>query len=96
MFLEKKPFIAKIALVGIGFVFGLGLMIAGMSQRTNIYGFLELNSEWNPSLLFVLMTGVSINLVTFNIIRRLVYSLDYVENSQLMDKKSRILKVKLL
>jgi hypothetical protein len=44
MVLEKKPFIAKIALIGIGFVFGLGLMIAGMSQRTNIYGFLELSS----------------------------------------------------
>lgn len=72
MFLEKRPFIAKVALVGIGFVFGLGLMIAGMSQRANIYGFLELNSEWNPSLLFVLMTGVSINLVTFNIIKRIV------------------------
>lgn len=72
MFLEKKPFIAKVALVGIGFVFGLGLMIAGMSQRTNIYGFLELSSEWNPSLLFVLMTGVTINLITFNIIKRVV------------------------
>ena len=72
MFLEKKPFIAKIALIGIGFVIGLGLMIAGMSQRTNIYGFLELNSEWNPSLLFVLMTGVTISLITFNIIKRVV------------------------
>jgi hypothetical protein len=35
-----KPFIAKVALFCIGMIFGCGLMIAGMTQRTNIFGFL--------------------------------------------------------
>jgi hypothetical protein len=43
-------------------------MIAGMSQRTKIYGFLTLDRNWDPSLLFVLMTGVLINAITFNVI----------------------------
>jgi hypothetical protein len=47
-------------------------MIAGMSQRTKIYGFLTLDSKWDPSLLFVLMTGVLINIITFNLIIKFV------------------------
>ena len=69
---KAKPFIAKLALFVIGIIFGWGLMIAGMSQRANIYGFLELNRNWDPSLLFVLMTGVLFNLVTFTLIRKLM------------------------
>ncbi len=45
-------------------------MLAGMSQRTKIYSFLELNKKWDPSLLFVLMSGVLVNLVTFTIMRK--------------------------
>lgn len=54
----------------VGIMFGLGLMVAGMSQRQNIFGFLELNLDWNPALLVVLMTGVIINVVGFTIIRK--------------------------
>lgn len=56
----------------IGVVFGCGLMVAGMSQRSKIYGFLQLDSNWDPSLLLVLMTGVLINVVTFNLIIKFV------------------------
>ena len=69
LFKEKeKSFISKLILFFIGSLFGFGLMLAGMSQRNKIYGFLELNKSWDPSLLFVLMTGVLINAVTFNLI----------------------------
>ena len=51
-------------------MFGVGLMGAGMSRRTKIYGFLHLDKNWDPSLLFVLMTGVLINIFTFNLINR--------------------------
>jgi hypothetical protein len=56
----------------IGVLFGLGLMVAGMSQRTKIFGFLQLDANWDPSLLFVLMTGVIINVITFNLILKFV------------------------
>lgn len=79
IFLEKeKSSLAKFTLFVIGVVFGCGLMVAGMSQRSKIYGFLELNSSWDPSLLFVLMTGVLINVLTFNFIIKIVYVISYL------------------
>jgi uncharacterized protein len=66
-----KSSLSKAILFLIGLIFGCGLMMAGMSQRSKIYGFLQLNSSWDPSLLFVLMTGVLINALTFNLILRL-------------------------
>jgi len=37
---KEKSYLAKGALFCIGVIFGCGLMIAGMSQRSKIYGFL--------------------------------------------------------
>lgn len=65
--------ISKLVLFLIGVVFGLGLMVAGMSKMSKIYGFLELDANWDPSLLFVLMTGVIVNVITFNLILKFVY-----------------------
>ena len=65
---KEKSVIAKLILFLIGVVFGCGLMIAGMSQSSKINGFLQLDENWDPSLLFVLMTGVIINVITFNLI----------------------------
>jgi len=64
----SRSIFSKMILFFIGLIFGFGLMMAGMSQRSKIYGFLQLNSNWDPSLLFVLMTGVLINALTFNLI----------------------------
>ena len=65
---KDKNFIAKLKLFTVGMIFGAGLMLAGMSKRTKVQGFLELNSHWDPSLLFVLGVGVTINFITFNAI----------------------------
>ena len=87
--------IAKITLYMIGVVFGMGLMMAGMSQRSKIFGFLQLNSSWDPSLLFVLMTGVLLNLFTFNLINRFMYVSLYLGKSQLTATKLKTLMEKL-
>ena len=42
------------------------MFVAGMGRRSNIIGFVGLDKQWNPSLLFVLGVGVLVNLVTFN------------------------------
>jgi hypothetical protein len=49
----------------VGLIFGTGLLVAGMVRRTNILGFLTLNKDWNPSLMFVLGAGLAVNLATF-------------------------------
>lgn len=50
----------------VGLLFGIGLLVAGMTRRRNILQFLWLGKDWNPSLLFVLGCGVFINLIVFN------------------------------
>lgn len=53
-------------LFAVGVIFGTGLMVSGMTRRGKIMRFLQLGNDWDPSLLFVLATGVVINLITFN------------------------------
>ena len=45
-------------------------MLSGMSVRDNILGFLQINNQWNCGLLFVLGCGLTVNLITFTIMRR--------------------------
>jgi hypothetical protein len=67
-----KKSISTVVFFIIGIIFGFGLMLAGMTQRDKIYGFLELNKKWDPSLFVVLMTGVFVNLIIFTIMRKKV------------------------
>jgi uncharacterized membrane protein YedE/YeeE len=49
-----------------GMIFGLGLLISGMCRISKIYGFLTLSSNWDPTLMFVMLVAVAINVFTFN------------------------------
>ena len=53
---------------GVGFIFGLGLVISGMCRRSKILGFLTLNSNWDPSLMFVMVGAIGVNIFTFQYI----------------------------
>ena len=59
-------YIKQIISYGVGVLFGLGLLVSGMTRRAKINAFLTLNDNWDPSLLVVLGVGVAINLVVFN------------------------------
>ena len=54
----------------VGVLFSVGLMVSGMSRRANILHFLQINNSWNPALLFVLGSGLIINIITFTIMRK--------------------------
>ena len=41
-----------------GFIFGLGLSIAGMLNPTKVTGFLNIFGKWDPSLGFVMLGGI--------------------------------------
>ena len=44
----------------IGVLFGLGLIISGMTNPQKVLGFLDITGLWDPSLIFV-MAGAIIN-----------------------------------
>ena len=51
-----------------GLIFGLGLIVSGMTNPANIIGFLDIAGDWNPSLAFVMMGGISITFFAFRYI----------------------------
>lgn len=53
-----------------GLVFGLGLLISGMTDPSKVQGFLDLFGMWDPSLMFVMGGGVGVALVGFRMAQK--------------------------
>lgn len=60
-----KTFVSFIA----GLVFGLGLIVSGMSNPAKVLGFLDLAGAWDPSLMLVMGGAVGVGLIAFRIAR---------------------------
>jgi uncharacterized membrane protein YedE/YeeE len=55
---------ALIALLA-GLLFGIGLIVSGMSDPSKVLGFLDLAGRWNPSLALVMAGAVLVGLAGF-------------------------------
>jgi hypothetical protein len=53
-----------------GLLFGLGLLISGMSDPIVVLGFLDVAGRWNPSLAFVMVGAIAIAAPAFAYVRR--------------------------
>ncbi|MCC1496033.1 DUF6691 family protein [Alcanivorax sp. 1008] len=51
----------------VGLIFGLGLILGGMTNPAKVIGFLDLFGNWDPSLALVMGGAVLIGLVTFRV-----------------------------
>jgi uncharacterized membrane protein YedE/YeeE len=49
----------------VGLVFGIGLIVAGMTNPAKVQGFLDLAGNWDPSLAFVMAGAILVGLVAF-------------------------------
>jgi len=49
----------------VGLVFGIGLIVAGMTNPAKVQGFLDLAGNWDPSLAFVMGGAILVGLVGF-------------------------------
>jgi len=54
----------------VGLLFGLGLIISGMTDPSKVIGFLDLAGAWDPSLAFVMGGAVVIGAVAFTIAKK--------------------------
>jgi uncharacterized membrane protein YedE/YeeE len=54
-----------------GVLFALGLGISGMTEASNIIGFLDILGHWKPALIFVLASA----LITYGILFRIITKL---------------------
>jgi hypothetical protein len=53
-----------------GLLFGLGLIVAGMTNPAKILGFLDIAGKWDPSLALVMVGAIAVGLVAFALARR--------------------------
>jgi uncharacterized membrane protein YedE/YeeE len=51
----------------VGLVFGIGLIIAGMTNPAKVQGFLDLGGNWDPSLAFVMGGAILVGLAAFHV-----------------------------
>jgi uncharacterized membrane protein YedE/YeeE len=49
----------------VGLVFGIGLIVGGMTNPAKVQGFLDLAGHWDPSLAFVMGGAVLVGLAAF-------------------------------
>lgn len=48
-----------------GLLFGLGLLLSGMTNPQKVTGFLDITGKWDPSLAFVMGGAVAIGVIGF-------------------------------
>jgi uncharacterized membrane protein YedE/YeeE len=48
-----------------GLVFGIGLIVSGMTDPSKVIGFLDLAGWWNPSLAFVMGGAILVGVIAF-------------------------------
>jgi uncharacterized protein len=51
-----------------GLIFGLGLCLSGMTDPAIILGFLDIAGDWNPTLLFVMASGVGVTFAGYRLL----------------------------
>ena len=53
-----------------GLVFGIGLIVSGMTDPSKIVGFLDLAGRWDPSLAFVMVGAILVGIAGYAVARR--------------------------
>ena len=54
----------------IGLIFGVGLVISGMSNPAKVLNFLDLFGTWDPSLAFVMGGAVVVTFIGYRLVQR--------------------------
>lgn len=54
----------------VGLLFGIGLLVSGMTDPGKVLGFLDLAGAWDPSLAFVMGGAILVGLVAFTVAKQ--------------------------
>ena len=54
----------------VGLLFGLGLLLSGMTDPGKVIGFLDLSGLWDPSLAFVMGGAIAVGFFAFTVARK--------------------------
>lgn len=53
-----------------GLVFGIGLIVSGMTDPSKVIGFLDLAGRWDPSLAFVMVGAIIVGIIGYAVARK--------------------------
>jgi hypothetical protein len=53
-----------------GLVFGIGLIVSGMTDPAKVIGFLDLAGRWDPSLAFVMIGAILVGMIGYALARK--------------------------
>jgi uncharacterized membrane protein YedE/YeeE len=53
-----------------GLIFGLGLIISGMTDPAKVIGFLDITGAWDPSLALVMAGAIAVAIIPFQIAKK--------------------------
>jgi hypothetical protein len=59
---------ANLSIFVAGFLFGLGLVVSGMSNPAKVVGFLDIAGNWDPSLILVMGGGLLVTVPAFHLV----------------------------
>jgi uncharacterized membrane protein YedE/YeeE len=59
-----------VAAFAAGLVFGIGLILSGMTDPGKVIGFLDVAGSWDPSLAFVMAGAIAVGFFAFAVARR--------------------------
>lgn len=54
----------------VGLIFGIGLILAGMTNPAKVIGFLDITGTWDPSLAFVMGGGILVAIIAFRFAKK--------------------------
>ncbi|MEP7154478.1 MAG: DUF6691 family protein [Betaproteobacteria bacterium] len=67
--------VAIAAALAMGLLFGVGLIISGMTDPANVKGFLDVFGQWRPQLMAVLGVGMMVTWLLYVLARRMTRTL---------------------
>ena len=53
-----------------GLIFGIGLIVSGMTDPSKVIGFLDLAGRWDPSLAFVMVGAIAVGMAGYAVARK--------------------------
>lgn len=58
---DKQGLVALLA----GLLFGVGLVVGGMTVPANVIGFLDVTGDWRPALMFVMVGAIAVHAIVY-------------------------------
>jgi uncharacterized protein len=71
-----------------GLLFGLGLILSGMTNPIKVIGFLDIAGEWDPSLMLVMVGAIGVSFFAFTHAKKRTHS--YINEPIQLPKSTHI------